>query len=73
MLEKMKLRQGYLLSAAVLSICGHVIYLSVPLYMMIVYDKVLYSFSRSTLYALGLGLLLALLALVLIGFLENGC
>ena len=71
MLKTLKLRPGHFLSAAVLTTFGHLLYLSVPLYMMIVYDKVLYSFSRATLYTMGLGLLMALVALVLIEYLEK--
>ncbi len=70
MQKKMKLRPGYFIMAAVFSFCANVIYLSVPVYMMIVYDKVLYSFSRSTLYSLSLGLLIALLAMVVVGYLK---
>jgi PrtD family type I secretion system ABC transporter len=71
MLKTLRLRPGHFLSAAVLITVGHVIYLSVPLYMMIVYDKVLYSFSRATLYTMGIGLLVALVALVLMEYLEK--
>jgi ATP-binding cassette, subfamily C, bacterial EexD len=71
MLKTLRLRPGYFLSAAFLTTCGHVIYLSVPLYMMIVYDKVLHSFSRATLYTMGVGLVIALVALVLVWYLER--
>jgi ATP-binding cassette, subfamily C, bacterial EexD len=70
MQKKMKLRPGYFFMAAVFSFCAHVIYLSVPVYMMIVYDKVLYSYSLATLYTLSLGLLIALLAMVVVGYLK---
>ena len=70
MQKKMKLRPGYIFMAAVFSTCAHVMYLSVPIYIMIVYDKVLYSFSQSTLYSLSLGLLIALLAMVVVGYLK---
>ncbi|MEE4362575.1 MAG: ATP-binding cassette domain-containing protein [Desulfotignum sp.] len=71
MQKRMKFRPGYFLFAAVFSTCASLIYLSVPVYMMIVYDKVLFSFSRSTLYTLSAGLLIALLAVVLMGFLRR--
>ena len=71
MQKKMKFRPGYFLFAAVFSTCANLIYLCVPVYMMIVYDKVLFSFSRSTLYTLSAGLLIALLAVVLMGYLRR--
>lgn len=71
MQKRMKFRTGYVLFVAVFSTCANLIYLSVPIYMMIVYDKVLFSFSRSTLYTLSAGLLIALLAVVLMGYLRR--
>ncbi len=71
MQKRMKFRPGYFLFAAVFSTCANLIYLSVPVYMMVVYDKVLFSFSRSTLYTLSLGLLIALLAVVFMGYLQR--
>lgn len=71
MQKKMRLRPGYIFMAAVFSTFAHVLYLSVPVYIMIVYDKVLYSFSQSTLYSLSLGLLIALLAMVVMGYLKH--
>jgi PrtD family type I secretion system ABC transporter len=71
MQKKLTFGSRYILFAAVFISCANLIYLSVPIYMMIVYDKVLYSFSRSSLYALSVGLLIALAAMVLIGYLQR--
>lgn len=71
MQKRMKFRPGYFLFAAVFSTCANLIYLCVPVYMMIVYDKVLFSFSRATLYTLSVGLVVALLAVVLMEYLRR--
>lgn len=71
MQKRLTFGSRYVLFAAVFISCANLIYLSVPIYMMIVYDKVLYSFSRASLYALSVGLLIALAAMVVIGYLQR--
>ncbi|MCG8551519.1 MAG: hypothetical protein MI799_14055 [Desulfobacterales bacterium] len=49
-------------------VCINLIYLSIPVYMMIVYDRVLFSYSKATLYTLGVGVLVSLAVLGLIDY-----
>lgn len=71
MQERMSFGPGYMVSAAVFTCCANLIYLSVPIYMMVVYDKALFSFSRATLYTLSVGLIVSLVAVVLIDCLQR--
>jgi PrtD family type I secretion system ABC transporter len=71
MQKQMTFGPGYFVTAGVFISCVNLIYLSVPIYMMIVYDKALYSFSRSTLYTLSAGLLVALTALVALWYVQR--
>jgi PrtD family type I secretion system ABC transporter len=71
MQKQMTFGPGYFVSAAVFISCVNLIYLSVPIYIMVVYDKALYSFSRSTLYTLSVGLIVALIAMVALWYLQH--
>lgn len=71
MQKQMTFGSGYFVSAAVFISCVNLIYLSVPIYIMVVYDKALYSFSRSTLYTLSVGLAVALVATVILWYLQH--
>lgn len=71
MQKRMTFGPGYFVTAAVFTSCANLIYLSVPVYMMVVYDKALFSFSRATLYTLSVGLVVALVAMVFIDYLQR--
>ena len=60
----------YFIFVGFFGICINLIYLAVPIYMMIVYDRVLYSFSQATLYTLGAGVLISLLIMGLMDYLR---
>ncbi|WP_020588597.1 type I secretion system permease/ATPase [Desulfobacter curvatus] len=61
----------YFLFAGIFNICLNVVYLSVPFYIMIVYDRALYSFSRSTLYTLSAGVLICLVVTAMFDYLKH--
>ncbi len=52
-------------------ICINLIYLVVPIYMMVVYDRVLFSFSHATLSTLSVGLLISLFAMGLLEYFRS--
>lgn len=52
-------------------ICINLIYLAVPIYMMIIYDRVLFSFSHATLFTLSAGLLISLFIMGLLEYLRS--
>ena len=52
-------------------ICINLIYLVVPIYMMVVYDRVLFSFSHATLFTLSVGLLISLFAMGLLEYFRS--
>lgn len=58
----------FLLSAGFFSICINLIYLAIPIYMLITYDRVLFSSSLATLYTLGAGVLICLIAMSMIDY-----
>ncbi len=58
----------YLLFVSFFGVCINLIYLAVPIYMMIVYDRVLFSFSMATLYTLSFGVLISLFIMGLIDY-----
>lgn len=66
----MKNRLRYFLFAGVLSTCMHLIYLALPVYMMITYDRVLFSFSKATLYTLSTGVLICLFVITVLDYLK---
>jgi ATP-binding cassette, subfamily C, bacterial EexD len=51
----------------IFGVCINLIYLALPIYIMIVYDRVLYSFSKATLSTMSVGVLISL---VMMGLLE---
>ncbi len=61
----------YFFIIAGFSFCMNLIYLCLPLYMMIVYDRVLFSFSRVSLFALGVGLLICLGFVAALDYLKS--
>jgi ATP-binding cassette, subfamily C, bacterial EexD len=67
-----KLWFRYLGFVCFLGICINLLYLAVPIYIMVVYDKVLYSFSASSLTTLTLGLLLACIVMGILEYLRSG-
>lgn len=60
----------YFIFVGVFGVCINLIYLAIPLYMMVVYDRVLFSFSRPTLYALSAGVLICLIVMGLVDYLR---
>jgi len=52
-------------------ICINLIYLAVPIYMMVIYDSVLFSFSQATLFTLSAGLLISLFAMGLLEYFRS--
>ncbi len=61
----------YFFIIAGFSLCMNLIYLCLPLYMMIVYDRVLFSYSRASLFALGVGLLICLGFVAALDYLKS--
>ena len=61
----------YFLFAGFFNICLNLVYLAVPFYVMVVYDRALYSFSRSTLCTLSAGLLICLAVTALLDYLRS--
>lgn len=59
---------NYLLIVGVFGVCSNLIYLALPIFMMIVYDRVLYSFSMATLATMVVGVLISLLAMGLLEY-----
>jgi len=64
----MKSWLNYFLIVGVFGVCSNLIYLALPIFMMIVYDRVLYSFSMATLATMVVGVLISLLAMGLIEY-----
>ena len=60
----------YLVFVGIFGVCINLIYLAIPVYMMIVYDRVLFSFSRATLYTLSAGVLISLVIMALMDYLR---
>lgn len=58
----------YFLVAGVFGISANLIYLAVPIFMMVVYDRVLFSFSTATLTTMIIGVLICLLAMGLLEY-----
>ena len=61
----------YLSVAGLFGFCINLIYLALPLYVMVVYDRVLYSYTHSTLYALSAGLFFSFAVMALLEFLKQ--
>ncbi|MBC2704937.1 type I secretion system permease/ATPase [Desulfobacula sp.] len=58
----------YFIFVGFFGLCINLIYLAIPVYMMIVYDRVLFSFSRATLYTLSAGVVISLIMMGLIDY-----
>lgn len=52
-------------------VCINLIYLAIPIYMMVVYDKVLFSFSKASLYTLGVGVMISLIMMGLVDYFRK--
>ena len=61
----------YLLFVVFFGVCVNLIYLAIPVYMMVVYDKVLFSFSKATLFSLGVGVMISLIMISLIDYFRK--
>lgn len=61
----------YLIFAGIFGCCVNLIYLALPVYIMVVYDRVLFSFTRVSLYALGAGVLLCLIFMAVLDYLKQ--
>lgn len=57
----------YFFFAGIFSLFQNILYLSLPVYMLVIYDRVLFSYSESTLYTLSVG---AVFSLIILGLFE---
>lgn len=64
----MKPWSKYVLIAGLFGVCSNVLYLALPLYMTIVYDRVLFSFSIATLSTMLVGVLICLVMMALLEY-----
>lgn len=62
---------GYLSVAGLFGLCINLIFLALPLYVMVVYDRVIYSYTQATLYALAVGLLISFAFMALLEFFKR--
>ena len=67
MINKLKSWYKYFIFISFFGMCINLIYLIVPIYMMVVYDRVLFSFSKPTLFTLST---ITLFSLIVMGLLE---
>lgn len=58
----------YFIFVGVFGLCINLIYLSLPIYMMVIYDKVLFSFSTASLFTLATGVMICLVIMALIDY-----
>jgi len=58
----------YFIIVAFFGVCSNLIYLALPIYMMVVYDRVLFSFSMATLATMIVGVLISLMMMALIDY-----
>jgi len=61
----------YLVIITIFGVCSNLIYLALPIYMMIVYDRVLFSFSVATLATMIVGVLISLVMMGLIEYFRT--
>jgi PrtD family type I secretion system ABC transporter len=61
----------YVIFAGIFSTVLNLVFLAVPVYMLVVYDRVLFSFSQATLYTLGVGVLISLAVMAGLEFIRN--
>ena len=62
--------KNYVLFAGIIGIALNLIFLAVPIYMLVVYDRVLYSFSTATLVTLAGGVLISLVAVAALEYVQ---
>ncbi len=60
----------YFIVVGLFGFCVNLIYLAFPLYVMVTYDRVLFSVSHATLWSLALGILICLLVMALLDYLR---
>ncbi|EIM63396.1 type I secretion system permease/ATPase [Desulfobacter postgatei] len=58
----------YFIIVGVFGLCMNLIYLALPIYMMVIYDKVLFSFSTASLSTLAAGIMISLVIVALIDY-----
>lgn len=61
----------YVIFTGVFSFALNLVFLAVPVYMLVVYDRVLYSFSTATLVTLGIGVLISLAAMAALEYIRS--
>lgn len=59
---------NYFIILSIFGVCSNLIYLCLPIYMMIVYDRVLFSFSIATLVTMMVGVLISLFMMGLVEY-----
>ena len=60
----------YLIIIGFFGVCLNLIYLALPIYVLVVYDRVLFSFSEATLSTLSVGLLISLVMMGMLKYLR---
>lgn len=58
----------YFIIVGIFGLCMNLIYLALPIYMMVIYDKVLFSFSTASLSTLTVGIMISLVIVALIDY-----
>ena len=58
----------YFIIVGIFGLCMNLIYLALPIYMMVIYDKVLFSFSTASLSTLAAGIMISLIIVALIDY-----
>ncbi|WP_289021991.1 ATP-binding cassette domain-containing protein [Desulfobacter postgatei] len=58
----------YFIIVGIFGLCMNLIYLALPIYMMVIYDKVLFSFSTASLSTLAAGIMISLVIVALIDY-----
>lgn len=58
----------YFIFAGVFGFCVNLVYLALPIYMMVIYDKVLFSFSTASLFTLATGVVISFVMMALIDY-----
>jgi ATP-binding cassette, subfamily C, bacterial EexD len=61
----------YMIFAGIFTTAFNLVYLAVPLYMLVVHDRVLFSFSTATLFSLGAGLAISLAVMATLEYMRN--
>jgi PrtD family type I secretion system ABC transporter len=61
----------YCLVVGLFGVCSNLIYLALPIYIMVVYDRVLFSFSMATLATMSVGVLISLAIMAMIEYFRT--